>query len=160
MIQQRFQSTLPARGATELQRFVEPLLQFQSTLPARGATGRPHLPLCVAAISIHAPRTGSDLPWLSAGCGQSRISIHAPRTGSDMLRHFDGLFLVISIHAPRTGSDRTAHGRAGRAAISIHAPRTGSDHGRRVRQWWTPTFQSTLPARGATKFRKVTCVLR
>ena len=36
------------------------------------------------AISIHAPREGSDtigMPWLL----QCRISIHAPREGSDVL---------------------------------------------------------------------------
>ena len=35
--------------------------EFQSTLPARGATP-PHTPQAAAlSISIHAPRTGSDL---------------------------------------------------------------------------------------------------
>ena len=34
---------------------------FQSTLPARGATGRVRIPLWQGEISIHAPRTGSDL---------------------------------------------------------------------------------------------------
>ena len=36
--------------------------QFQSTLPARGATGRDPLVQAELAISIHAPRTGSDTP--------------------------------------------------------------------------------------------------
>ena len=34
-----------------------------------------------------------------------RISIHAPRTGSDIKRLIHALFEGISIHAPRTGSD-------------------------------------------------------
>ena len=59
----------------------------------------------------------------------SRISIHAPRTGSDIATRTLGVFLPISIHAPRTGSDRRF----------VDPNKTGSE------------FQSTLPARGATK---------
>ena len=145
--------------------------KFQSTLPARGAT-RSTCDTCVAiAISIHAPRTGSDRradPYIIctihfnprsphgerlsarnyASCKagfqstlpargateydamtdeQRSISIHAPRTGSD-----DGLggclrFAKISIHAPRTGSDVAGTKREHGQTISIHAPRTGSD---------------------------------
>ena len=104
-VQQKFQSTLPARGATrEARRAAIPGV-FQSTLPARGATRRAVQKTKPPTISIHAPRTGSD--W---GDVQSvnllLISIHAPRTGSDgrvrEIRHGE----VISIHAPRTGSDR------------------------------------------------------
>ena len=58
---------------------------------------------------------------------------------------------AISIHAPRTGSDVVNdYGRSIPHAISIHAPRTGSD---RISQEFfsiSDTFQSTLPARGAT----------
>ena len=56
----------------------------------------------------------------------------------------------ISIHAPRTGSDGGTHQEVSEQRISIHAPRTGSD--RTLMGWTTisPTFQSTLPARGAT----------
>ena len=80
----RFQSTLPARGATQPQR-VEIILgddfnprsphgerrqpwatsvmstAFQSTLPARGATSLKRMADKGDAISIHAPRTGSDV---------------------------------------------------------------------------------------------------
>ena len=106
MRRKKFQSTLPARGATPLFVLVIksdvhfnprsphgerlqspenlcPSAQFQSTLPARGATylsrswlNEPY------GISIHAPRTGSDgnvTPYKQT----SDISIHAPRTGSD-----------------------------------------------------------------------------
>ena len=55
------------------------------------------------------------------------ISIHAPRTGSDV--HYMGVAETegISIHAPRTGSDAGDIVEWGGADISIHAPRTGSD---------------------------------
>ncbi len=55
-----FQSTLPARGATHPARFFRHLDRFQSTLPARGATIALLCPVISRAISIHAPRTGSD----------------------------------------------------------------------------------------------------
>ena len=79
------------------------------------------------------------------------ISIHAPREGSDKFIHIFALFLqiflstlpvrgatsrpdkgtlreYISIHAPREGSDGGHDGGGGHhLAISIHAPREGSD---------------------------------
>ena len=85
---EKFQSTLPARGATlradgsksgythfnprspHGERQVILIVWacaslFQSTLPARGATHQGVLCRCkVRKISIHAPRTGSDLRWL------------------------------------------------------------------------------------------------
>ena len=58
--------------------------KFQSTLPARGATA-PYITNGRAfSISIHAPRTGSDNPAFTAHIIKC-ISIHAPRTGSDTL---------------------------------------------------------------------------
>ena len=57
--------------------------KFQSTLPARGATPPRWAELFSASISIHAPRTGSDAPATS-GRPREPISIHAPRTGSDI----------------------------------------------------------------------------
>ena len=60
---------------------------FQSTLPARGATEIAYIDLSKGDISIHAPRTGSDFAGTNTGkC--SLISIHAPRTGSDYSTHY------------------------------------------------------------------------
>ena len=59
-IQQGFQSTLPARGATQIARDLLYYNQFQSTLPARGATKNFLKNLLTIRISIHAPREGSD----------------------------------------------------------------------------------------------------
>ena len=59
--------------------------------------------------------------------------------------------LTISIHAPRTGSDGWFSNQgADLPDISIHAPRTGSDAPTTARRPTYWTFQSTLPARGAT----------
>ena len=57
--------------------------KFQSTLPMRGATGRARMTADRRVISIHAPHAGSD-------CGGRKmrrrddISIHAPHAGSDL----------------------------------------------------------------------------
>ena len=55
-----FQSTLPARGATNAQGVTTRADLFQSTLPARGATCVCCWSVLYCAISIHAPREGSD----------------------------------------------------------------------------------------------------
>ena len=124
----RFQSTLPARGATlpgsgrtgrppyfnprsphgERR---EPMISlfgafvFQSTLPARGATN------CTAPGLPRGGTFQSTLPARGAtGCAPAErrnksISIHAPRTGSDAIPRVQAFQSDISIHAPRTGSD-------------------------------------------------------
>ena len=123
---------------------------FQSTLPARGATILAPNLRNLQHISIHAPRTGSDVPSAPTFAPDVAISIHAPRTGSDEHHVYDKIITMISVHAPRTGSDAQGHtcyahraqfqstlparGATARIAsitavkeISIHAPRTGSD---------------------------------
>ena len=126
------------------------------------------------AISIHAPRTGSDYQLFQTPPMRRHISIHAPRTGSDTQQNYKiHLLESISIHAPRTGSDpvsskniagkrifqSTLPARGATPAdlykltlsrISIHAPRTGSDFAGSVVTVVLAPFQSTLPARGAT----------
>ncbi len=146
--------------------------RFQSTLPARGATHHHHRHFGGRAISIHAPRTGSD------ACGKlRRKSTHRfqstlpargatpmrvmalpvpifqstlPARGATATRIPVDTHSIISIHAPRTGSDAPLCDGVAVGGISIHAPRTGSDAislycGNSVAE-----FQSTLPARGAT----------
>ena len=137
--------------------------------------------LAYTSISIHAPRTGSDRagkqsrlpcwyfnPRSPHGERQSvthaepithAISIHAPRTGSDIpvefTAHQDGL---ISIHAPRTGSDKPTKAiDLFVFGISIHAPRTGSDAMTDEIYLIWKLFQSTLPARGATRIARYCC---
>ena len=146
-----FQSTLPARGATQAQLF---RLRLQVHFNPRSPHGeRPDLRRgggAAPGISIHAPRTGSD-----ADCQRPDayhpISIHAPRTGSDPL-------FVLVIKSDVHFNPRSPHGERQlppaqnhlSAAISIHAPRTGSDHINEVERPRIGGFQSTLPARGAT----------
>ena len=149
-------------------------LLFQSTLPARGATAFQAFSCIHAWISIHAPRTGSDCHTSPL---QFRIVYFNPRSphgerlcGAHGGHHADGYFNPrsphgerqqsalgspenkrISIHAPRTGSDRGASPSPGKGRISIHAPRTGSDPTNYAIPSVKERFQSTLPARGATR---------
>ena len=150
----KFQSTLPARGATATsprrsrptsnfnprsphgERRSTPTTtgrssSFQSTLPARGATSR------AARASDCVRPFQSTLPARGATHGGM-----ARRAGS-----------LISIHAPRTGSDALGGGQMP-GALDFN-PR--SPHGERLireRKRVVPKeFQSTLPARGATKAR-------
>ena len=68
---ERFQSTLPAGGATRRMPKRCIRYRFQSTLPAGGATRACRACLCIDLISIHAPRRGSDdaipYPWIYHG---------------------------------------------------------------------------------------------
>ena len=77
-----FQSTLPVWGATSGPCVFKADAQFQSTLPVWGATERSAVRRYERGISIHAPRVGSDLYFISSA-RMIEISIHAPRVGSD-----------------------------------------------------------------------------
>ena len=172
-----FQSTLPARGATEwLDVGFNVSRPFQSTLPARGATatGTVYQP-GYFLISIHAPRTGSDASTQERFASRAVISIHAPRTGSDPQRNpvpiCTRYFNPRSPHGERHQflpvlaqrghfNPRSPHGERLRQLldfrdvvliISIHAPRTGSDVPSCFALIKLVEFQSTLPARGATR---------
>ena len=101
---------------------------FQSTLPVGGATWHSTVLLRSFAISIHAPRGGSDLKR----------------------RNYYGRHYHISIHAPRGGSDFPVSPLV--TAPGNFNPR--SPWGERLRRWTVSfvsvLFQSTLPVGGAT----------
>ena len=129
----KFQSTLPARGATQ-SRFCS--WKFVNDFNPRSPHGERRLSTEILhgdkTISIHAPRTGSDGAGLPNQPGHD-ISIHAPRTGSDGARPEGGH------HEAEFQSTLPARGATG-------ALKPGS----LVKQ-----FQSTLPARGATALEKI-----
>ena len=83
-----FQSTLPVRGATPTH--LQPMYQLCNFNP-RSPCGERHclryLAFTTLAISIHAPRAGSDATSLLRAPVRAEISIHAPRAGSDVLAH-------------------------------------------------------------------------
>ena len=169
-----FQSTLPARGATTSISGLNGRMVISIHAPRTGSDCRMPSSTDLIEISIHAPRTGSDTTAASTA-SSALISIHAPRTGSDVfpvplapvMRIFQstlpargatgrrpppGSVGSISIHAPRTGSDQRLPCKTARfLCISIHAPRTGSDEFDAYVVYGDIIFQSTLPARGATR---------
>ena len=57
----------------------------------------------------------------------------------------------ISIHAPREGGDPVDDDLHLLDGISIHAPREGGDEVLGMGHQVAPQFQSTPPARGATR---------
>ena len=169
-----FQSTLPARGATNLIiAAVFPEFDFNPRSPhGERPDARPRAERIIY-ISIHAPRRGSDAADTPDAPTPADISIHAPRTGSDGGRRRQGGHHVyfnprsphgerpsrspiagndssISIHAPRTGSDHHGHcvvdGHPHFNPRSPHGERRAIDFDKAVKD----LFQSTLPARGAT----------
>ena len=145
---------------------------FQSTLPARGATTISQSAGYSSGISIHAPREGSDPSRDSFREGDGYFNPRSPRgerprtfSAIPGLRYFnprsprgerlscDGMYIAdlkISIHAPREGSDARRAPTPFAGIISIHAPREGSDPDHVTTKATQTTFQSTLPARGAT----------
>ncbi len=125
--------------------------QFQSTLPARGAT---LVVLIVMVIDKYfnprSPRGERHGKHGLAATGQA-ISIHAPREGSDLNDIYYITSGSISIHAPREGSDEYAFDNAkNKTNFNPRSPRGE----RRIYQLSSAEdkseFQSTLPARGAT----------
>ncbi len=128
-----FQPTLPARGATKMTTGLRAsTFEFQPTLPARGATvsrdvsGRPG-----ANFNPRSPH-GERLRLVFRSRREWSISTHAPRTGSDS-----------ACSLPR---------------LRQHNFNPRSPHGERrgllLVRWDIPSFQPTLPARGATTRRK------
>ena len=152
--------------------YLQANIAFQSTLPARGATNDIASFVGRIGISIHAPRTGSDhfrhalqadqrhfnprsphgeRPFFSSNLLEwHTFQSTLPARGATADRILSNMRQIISIHAPRTGSDqyyssvfapyyyfnpRSPHGERPERSplifssrtISIHAPRTGSD---------------------------------
>ena len=168
-----FQSTLHSRGATQAPCYTGIRCQFQSTLPARGATETALTRVSSVAISIHAPREGSDpasyqhpgtthrfqstLPARGATshlrpilAAKALFQSTLPARGATRGRSLYRPIQCISIHAPREGSDSIYSSFSSARVISIHAPREGSDLGHERGHPYQGGFQSTLPARGAT----------
>ena len=82
--------------------------KFQSTLPARGATFPHRLHRGDVQISIHAPRTGSDGAPLLRVYRTDKFQSTLPARGATKAQRPCCARADISIHAPRTGSDTTS----------------------------------------------------
>mgnify|MGYP007104507288 CR=1 FL=1 len=124
---------------------------FNPRSPHGERRGRDALARAARAISIHAPRTGSDAIRIFSDVYMHGISIHAPRTGSDcqlfnicaIRKVFQStlpargatisckislMFRRFQSTLPARGATRSKNNRNYTSCISIHAPRTGSDH--------------------------------
>ncbi len=122
-----FQSTLPVRGATKVSSDCRPELLFQSTLPVRGATQILQRQNVVDAISIHAPRAGSDSVILLINSSKAHFN---PRSPCGERLALQNLVYVLRYFNPRSpcGERRPDFWHlCGWLGISIHAPRAGSD---------------------------------
>ena len=58
-----------------------------------------------AHISIHAPRTGSDMCWITSKKSGYSFQSTLPARGATSALGYQRYEYGISIHAPRTGSD-------------------------------------------------------
>ena len=124
--------------------------RFQSTLPARGATELCAEPdLGISDFNPRSPRGERQNPSPFA-FGSFNFNPRSPRGERHCRTDRRERFQSISIHAPREGSDR--------AACDFHTkdsdfnPRSPRGERQEVRpvQLRDASFQSTLPARGAT----------
>ena len=79
--------------------------KFQSTLPVRGATEGYREGPAVFCISIHAPREGSDRFCFLGQCNRIEFQSTLPVRGATSYLLLAVGHGPISIHAPREGSD-------------------------------------------------------
>ena len=107
--------------------------KFQSTLPARGATAFRDVPRATVEISIHAPRTGSDRiiisDWLEANEFQSTLPARGATCTGDHQKQAKKTFQST---LPARGATTSIQPARKMEGISIHAPRTGSDRDVRI----------------------------
>ena len=145
-----FQSTLPARGATYAKNPVKTLRVFQSTLPARGATSadgvqhrygayfNPRSPhgerlannytaVALRLISIHAPRTGSDVNYWQIMTDPQNFNPRSPHGERQFPLNPCGSLLYFNPRSPHGERHEIPVRVRVPPSISIHAPRTGSD---------------------------------
>ena len=101
---------------------------FQSTLPARGATFGKRKEGTGEKISIHAPRTGSDVKRNTDHITPLYFNPRSPHGERLVACEESQAVTIISIHAPRTGSDEAM--MTGEARVTDFNPR--SPHGERL----------------------------
>ena len=132
--------------------------------------------LCVPtdlAVSIHAPRAGRDICFQPMAGRPSCFNPRAPRgtrlsppLSVNALIVFQStrpardatpghvlavVITIVSIHAPRAGRDPAEHIGLALNLVSIHAPRAGRDSAPNRVIVAVAVFQSTRPARDATR---------
>ena len=106
------------------------------------------------AISIHAPRMGSDTINSLRQAFQVQFQSTLPAWGATYLPDLLKVQVKFQSTLPAWGATRPEYAHSSKILISIHAPRMGSD-GRSFFSPYSPqAFQSTLPAWGATRLQR------
>ncbi len=131
--------------------------QFQSTRPARGATaGRGVFGFLTASFNPRAPR-GARQHYKTEQHERPRFQSTRPARGATVVFVMSRKFPNVSIHAPRAGRDRSDR-------VPVRLPRCfnpRAPRGARLnptsRKCNPDRFQSTRPARGATRIRRLRC---
>ncbi len=148
---QVFQSTRPARGASLTGYDVMDGSRFQSTRPARGASSGDYPCLHLTSVSIHAPRAGRVYRPTPERCEAVRFQSTRPARGASVLLHMVHHAPFVSIHAPRAGRvDATLFAQGAERSFNPRAPR-GARLARSRQVNPVFAFQSTRPARGASR---------
>ena len=101
-------------------------------------------------ISIHAPRTGSDVFGEEKHATKQNFNPRSPHGERPKWTALKGLITEFQSTLPARGATRGRVKNQTPPPISIHAPRTGSDPFPEILLALRLSFQSTLPARGAT----------
>ena len=150
-----FQSTLPARGATKTAEADYKKLQFQSTLPARGAT------TVIINSNLNPEAFQSTLPARGATdydvvtCNYVIFQSTLPARGATAnARPSAATASYFNPHSPRGERHCPVTWWPRRRNFNPHSPR-GERPGAGSQRVRPCAFQSTLPARGATRY----CVL-
>ena len=148
-----FQSTRPARGATVFFSWSRSSARFQSTRPARGATlvQRGHLHVVTRFQSTRPARGATVVDCSHRGRLKTFQSTRPARGATLRLDRVAPRQQRFNPRAPRGARPPPLPGRVGLLPVSIHAPRAGRDLKAITLSSMMRLFQSTRPARGATK---------
>ena len=150
-----FQSTRPARGATDsARRYKRLLTAFQSTRPARGATNVSICQRMSWRVSIHAPRAGRDMRVERQLWVRLSFNPRAPRGARPLTIAITGNLLAFQSTRPARGATLTDLLHAHHLHVSIHAPRAGRDLTTSTRTQCGSCFNPRAP-RGARLGRVV-----
>ena len=123
----KFQSTLPLRGATPASRRLRDMIEFQSTLPLRGATQAHGAGSMFFEFQSTLPLRGATTLTRILGQVSVYFNPHSPcgeRLAQVWWVEHDH---TISIHTPLAGSDPAWRASDSPKPISIHTPLAGSD---------------------------------
>ena len=124
---------------------------FQSTLPARGATQRGRCAwLGCDDFNPRSPHGERHVGIVHPPLGRRHFNPRSPHGERRSSCSFSSISLIFQSTLPARGATKTTGHSKEFLNISIHAPRTGSDRKSTTSSSAGRKFQSTLPARGAT----------